>query len=336
MRMRTKTCRESPTIQVQIVTHNSVDCIAACLRSVLRQTVPIRRVLVIDNASTDGTTDVVESFGSHCTLLRLEKNCGYAAGHNIGFSEAKDDIDYVLTLNPDVILEPNYLSMLLDASMVSPKCGGLTGKLLRHGGAHSTNEIPVVDSAGLVMERFFHVRDRGAGQQDDGTYTVTDWPWGICGAAGLYRTTMLKDIQLPNGDVLDTRFFLYKEDVDLCWRARRRGWTFCFIPDAIAHHRRTWVRGTRMPAVAASHSFANQIALVIRHCPGWTAYLLVSLAVECGRFSLLLGTRPLVALRAASIIVRDWRYHWSCRTWLAEHDNIEPGALYDLCRIAHV
>ncbi|MCL6446038.1 MAG: glycosyltransferase family 2 protein [Alicyclobacillus sp.] len=340
MRMRIDSRSDSapnfPLVQVQVVTYNNADTIRSCLQSVFSQRVPVESVLVIDNASADGTPEIVARSGN-CELIRLPQNTGYAGGHNVGFRAAYDaGMDYVLTVNPDVVLHPDYLRCLLDDMSGNPCYGGAIGKLIRSRRSRRRGDNLVVDSAGLAMDRFFHVRDRGSGERDGPEYSSPASPWGICGAAALYRVDMLKDIQLPGGEVFDTRLFIYKEDVDLCWRARRRGWVFRYVPDAVADHRRTWVRGTRMPATAASHSFANQVALLIRHVPGWTVHLAATLVVEWLRFIILCGTRPVVAAKALRLILRDWRYHWNCRQWLAERDKVEECTLYDLCRPAHV
>src|SRR6185369_1019621 len=115
-------------VSVTIVTYNSGRFIKRCLESVLEQKYANMEVVVIDNASTDGTTDILEQFSDHCRIYYNDENIGFAAAQNqaIGLGQG----DWVLTLNPDVLLLPNFIQSLVDAGNVDPKVGSVCGKLL--------------------------------------------------------------------------------------------------------------------------------------------------------------------------------------------------------------
>jgi len=115
-------------VSVTIVTYNSGRFIKRCLESVLAQKYPNCEILIIDNNSTDGTIDILEQFEDRCTVVYNEENIGFAAAQNQAV--ALSNGDWVLTLNPDVLLLPNFIQALVDAGQLNPKIGTVCGKLL--------------------------------------------------------------------------------------------------------------------------------------------------------------------------------------------------------------
>jgi GT2 family glycosyltransferase len=112
---------QNSLVSVTIVTYNSGRFIKRCLESVLAQKYPSREIIVIDNNSTDGTIDILEQFEDRCTVVYNSENIGFAAAQNqaIGVSNGH----WVLTLNPDVLLLPNFIQALVDAGGIDPKIG---------------------------------------------------------------------------------------------------------------------------------------------------------------------------------------------------------------------
>src|SRR5271169_666524 len=106
-------------VSVTIVTYNSGRFIKRCLESVLAQRYSNKEVIVVDNASNDGTVDILEQFEDRCKIVYNDENIGFAAAQNqaIGLSDG----DWVLTLNPDVLLLPNFIQALVDAGQIDPK-----------------------------------------------------------------------------------------------------------------------------------------------------------------------------------------------------------------------
>src|SRR6185437_2657019 len=113
-------------VSVTIVTYNSGRFIKRCLESVLEQKYPNLEVIIVDNASTDGTVDLLEQFEDCCRIHYNNKNIGFAAAQNqaIGLSGG----EWVLTLNPDVLLLKNFIQALVDAAHLDPKIGTVCGK----------------------------------------------------------------------------------------------------------------------------------------------------------------------------------------------------------------
>src|SRR5947207_15607689 len=111
----------SDRVSVTIVTYNSGRFIKRCLESVLVQRYPYKEVIVIDNASRDGTVDILEQFEDRCQIVYNDENIGFAAAQNqaIGLSSG----DWVLTLNPDVLLLPNFIQSHYESSHIATKIG---------------------------------------------------------------------------------------------------------------------------------------------------------------------------------------------------------------------
>jgi len=297
------------TCQVQIVTYNSAAVIADCLSAVLAQSVQATRILVLDNGSDDGTLAIAREIaaGDHEGLVQIRaqaSNLGYAGAHNRGFAEAlAAGVDTVLTVNPDVLLAPDYLAWCLHqvarALEAGVQLGGVMGKLIRSDGR-------VLDSTGLVMGPVLHVVDRGADEADRGQYDRAPDVWGICGAAALYTGACLRALHEHDNMVLDEAFFLYKEDVDLCWRARLLGFSFLYAPRAQAVHERGWKRGQAPHALAEANSWANQVGIVVAYTPIWRGMYWLAMAAECVRWLLLLTRRPRTARLAWRLMRERW------------------------------
>ena len=307
----------SAKLQVQIVTYNSEDAIADCLDALLAQNLLPSRIIIIDNASIDQTKQVMESYQPifhekkivYETIF-LSSNTGYAAAHNQGIRAAlADQYELICTLNPDVRLDPNYLRYATSDFRLDAAIGGVTGKLLR---SQTAALKSIIDSAGLQMEAFYHVRDRGQDEVDRGQYDVPAYVWGVCGAAAVYRKEMLEELAYQ-GQYFDVSFFLYKEDVDLCWRGNSRGWKFYYEPRANAWHERGWKKGKQVATQAQIHSFANQIALLIKHVPSITPTLVLTIIVEMVRWMGIAIRSPETASSILRKIRAEWSNNWARR-----------------------
>jgi len=248
------------TVSIHIVTYNSASTIRQCLESVMEQQSVGCRVLVIDNASVDNSVTLVKSMGFD--VIRNDVNLGYAAAHNQAL--ARTDSPYVLTLNPDVYLDPFFLHHAVAALEADAQVGAVSGCLLRLD--HLSDTPYAIDSAGLFMRRNRRQGLRCEGASIDERPRTQTAIFGPDGAAAVYRRAMLDDIAV-NGEVFDEDFFMHKEDVDVCWRAQLRGWRSVFVPDAIAHHVRTFRPGQRASVTADLRFFGvrNRYLLMLKN-----------------------------------------------------------------------
>jgi GT2 family glycosyltransferase len=134
-------------VSVTIVTYNSGRFIRRCLESVLEQKYPRYEIVVIDNASSDGTSDILEQFEGRCRIYYNQENIGFAAAQNQAI--ACSGGDWVLTLNPDVLLLPDFIQRLVDAGHFDNRIGTVCGKLLTMTAHFEIPDKPVVDSTGI-------------------------------------------------------------------------------------------------------------------------------------------------------------------------------------------
>lgn len=193
------------------------------------------------------------------------------ASVNTGFAKAHNDLirsypsEYVLILNPDAILHPDFLERIVAALDARPDAASATGKLLRMDEA-------TLDSTGIIMLRSQRHLDRGADQPDRGQFDKPEDVFGPSGAAAFYRYKALEDVAVggQDGQYFDEDFFAYREDADLAWRCRLMGWTSIYVPSAIALHRRrvTPERRSSLSALINYHSVKNRFLLRINNMTG--------------------------------------------------------------------
>lgn len=240
-----------PKVIIQIVTWNSEKFLKDCLDSIFQQTFKSFSVLIIDNGSTDNSLEIVrnnyskqkikEKFNrtNNIFVFQNNKNLGFSRAHNQGFNLCQSE--YVLVLNPDVILEPDFLARLVRIANKEKKFGSFGGKLLRimTGDAECGEKIKtdIIDSAGLNMLKNHHFVDRGQGEKDKGQYDRLTDVFGISGACVLYRRQALEEVKI-NDEYFDQDFFAYQEDIDLAWRLQSGGWPALYAPQARAFHYR--------------------------------------------------------------------------------------------------
>ncbi len=257
----------SELVSVTIVTYNSGRFIKRCLDSVLDQIHPQIEIIVIDNSSTDGTTDILEPFEDRCRIIYNEDNIGFAAAQNqaIGLSKS----GWVLTLNPDVLLLPDFISALVHAGNLDPRIGTVCGKLLTMSAGFDFPEKPVVDSTGIYFTPTLRHLDRGSLEHDNGHYRQYEYVFGATAAAALYRREMIEDISL-DGEFFDSDFFVYREDADVAWRSQLLGWKCLFAPYARGYHVRKALPGNRraLPPEINMHSVKNRFLLRIKNISG--------------------------------------------------------------------
>jgi GT2 family glycosyltransferase len=238
--------KPKPLLTVSIVTYQGAAWMPGCLGSLSAQEAVDFEVIVHDNASSDGTLDLVEAWarmerekrGRHVRVEAMATNLGFAAAHDRGIAAARGDV--VVLLNQDVELDPGFLKAVVVAFERDPRIASVQPRLRKLRGPGE--RLEVLDTTGLVMGRDRRVISRAQGQPDGAAHADPGPVWGVDGPAPAYRRAALWEARLPNGrggwEVLDEDFFLYKEDVDLAWRLRLLGWTAWYEPAALGWHAR--------------------------------------------------------------------------------------------------
>lgn len=238
-----------PLVSIILLSYNSERFLRWCLNSILKQSYRNIEVICIDNNSRDGSVKIIEHFlcsikNIPTKLIKNVANTGYAAGHNLGIKNSHGQ--YILCLNPDVILEPGYITHCLAMFERNPKIGAITGKLFKFKfvDASTVDKTNIIDSCGLKITRSHRVIEWAGGEIDDKNFVSAKKVFGVSGAAPIFRKSALEKLFLFSGHYFDSDFFAYKEDVDLSFRLWHAGYECWYCPTAIAYHHR-WETGTR-------------------------------------------------------------------------------------------
>ena len=254
-------------VSVLITTYNSAKFLDRCLESLRQQTYDQLEIIVVDNASADSTRSFLQTMGNNVRLILNATNVGFAAAQNQGVRVAKGK--WLLSLNPDVLLAPDFIAKLVAAGEADPSIGTVCGKLLRWSLGDEPEFTQVVDSTGIYFTPDLRHLDRGAGHEDRGQYDQPEFVFGATGAAALYRRSMVEDVSLDE-DFFDEDFFSYREDADLAWRAQLMGWKCLYVPEARGWHVRrvTPERRRELPLVINFHSVKNRFLMRAKNIAG--------------------------------------------------------------------
>ncbi|MCW5978331.1 MAG: glycosyltransferase family 2 protein [Bryobacteraceae bacterium] len=286
-----------PSVCVTIVTHNSLRYIDRCLKAVLAQDYAPIEVVVVDNASNDGSSEALARYEYAARVIRNPVNTGFASGQNQAIGES--DSDWALTLNPDALLKPGFIRRLVTAARLDPNVGVVCGKLLRAAPDLSLPMDRRVDSAGIHFTPNLRHFDRGWNEPDDGRFGEVEYVFGASAAAALYRREMIRDVSLEDG-FFDPDFFAYREDADVAWRAQLLGWRCLYVPEAVAYHVRRVVpeKRWRTPAALRMHAVKNRFLMRLKNMTPdlyrrqWLPVLLRDLVVVGGCFLMEPGSLP--------------------------------------------
>ena len=258
---------DNDRVSVTIVTYNSGRFIKRCLESVLAQRYANKEIIVIDNASSDGTVDILEQFEDRCQIIYNDENIGFAAAQNQAIRCSAGE--WVLTLNPDVLLLPNFIQAMVDAGQFDSKIGTVCGKLLAILATFDLPDKPLVDSTGIYFTPMLRHLDRGSQEVDNGHYLKHEYVFGATAAAALYRRQMIDDISIGE-EFFDPDFFVYREDADVAWRAQLMGWKCIYTPHARGYHVRKVLPGNRraLPPGINMHSVKNRFLMRLKNMTG--------------------------------------------------------------------
>jgi len=213
-----------PHVSVIVLNWNGKHLLELCLPSVLSQDWSDYEVVVFDNGSTDGSVEWVRQNFPTVRLMCSERNLGFARGNNEAVRAT--GAPYVVLLNNDADPAPDWLGELVRAADSAPDVGMCASKMV------SLSDPSIMDACGIEVDRAGIGWNRYSGEPDRPEETAPYEVFGPCAGAALYRRAMLDQVGL-----LDEDYFIYYEDVDLAWRAQRRGWRCLYVPAARATHR---------------------------------------------------------------------------------------------------
>lgn len=220
---------------VVILNWNTRTLLERFLPAVVESCRGIADVVVADNASTDGSADMVEKEFPETRLIRLEENLGFTGGYNAALAGISDAEYYVL-LNSDIDLDKGWLEPLVKWMDSHQDCAVCGPKLLALGESmERTGRFEYAGAAGGMLDRFGYPWCRGRvmkmTEEDRGQYDTPEKVFWVSGACLMTRKSVWESL-----GGLDGRFFAHMEEIDYCWRAALRGWSVNVVPESRVWH----------------------------------------------------------------------------------------------------
>jgi GT2 family glycosyltransferase len=246
-----------PLVFIIILNWNGWRDTVLCVESCRKLSWPNFRILVIDNASSDGSEAILRDHLPDIQIIQSGANLGFAGGNNVGIRLAIDaSADYIWLLNNDTEVAPETLTELVSAMGSVPMAGMASSKIYLH------DEPQKLDFAGGLWEQG-RLRRRllGANQVDHGQYDEPPERSSVSGCSLMVRVLMVQDIGL-----MDESYFLYWEDTEWCARAQRKGYSILFAPRSHVWHK---VSASTGKDSFAQHYylFRNGLFFLIGHDP---------------------------------------------------------------------
>jgi GT2 family glycosyltransferase len=245
-------------ISIVIPAYRATAALRACLRSLCRQADPATtQVIVVDDASSDGTAEMVEGDFPEVELVRRRTNGGFARAVNTGMDRVSPESRFIAVLNSDTAVEPGWLEPALEAMRRDPSIGAVAPRIVRH------DEPAVIDSAGMGYTIAGWAYRRGHGRRFGPPFDEAAPVLGPTGTAAVFRREALRDQpSLYRGDLAG-----YYEDTELALRLQLAGWGCLYVPDSVVRHRVSRSYG-RAPARKTYHVSCNLEMVFWEYMPG--------------------------------------------------------------------
>lgn len=294
----------APRVLIIVLCYNGVELTLACLESLGRISYPDADVLVVDNASSDGTPARVRAAFPRAQVLETGVNGGFAAGNNVGLRIALErGYDYALLLNNDTEVAPDFLDHLVAAAEADPQIG-IAGPLICY---YERPEL-IWSAGGVIDWRGGTSAMRGIGERDRGQYAAPAPVDFVTGCALLCRRAALE-----RAGLLDERFFMYYEETEWCVRVARAGLRIVHVPAARLLHKIPLSDRSDRPYVA--YYMTRNRLLFLRQTWAPPATWLRALLLQDARTLLSLSLRPKWRARRPhrDAMLRAWRDFWRGR-----------------------
>lgn len=246
----------APKISVILLNLNAYQDTRDCLESLRQVRYDNFEITVVDNGSVDDSASRLAREFASVTFLRSERNLGFTGGNNLGIDHAlQRGAKYVLLLNNDTLVDPEFLRILIEAAETDDKIGMVGPKIY-----YASEPRRIWYAGGRTNSWGCH--HIGLDEFDTGTkFSRIEQTGFISGCAMLIKSRVLQEIGL-----LDDRLFVYHEDTDLCMRARKANYTCVFVPQSVIWHKisRTCGRESNFTLYLSTR---NQLAWIARHAP---------------------------------------------------------------------
>jgi len=323
------TLRYQPSVLIIILNWNGGADTCDCLRSLANINYKNHRTLVIDNASTDNSIELIKRDFPDTEIIRNDQNFGYAGGNNVGITIGlNNSFDYILLLNNDTVVDANFLEPLVKAMEAAPNISASQPKIFYHG------EPNILWCTGASFDRDaldFTLDNNKTIDCGDSFERITEIE--ICvGAAILLRSSVIREV-----GVLDRDFYLMHEESDWCFRARKKGYSCIVVPKSKIWHKVSASLGEASPLMTY-FSTRNLLCWVKRHV-GYISW--ACLFYRTIRAAFLLPSAKYIIFGSSKEGSRHiknmyWRLSTSIRKMLASSSDpmsiARRQAIYDYCR----
>lgn len=253
----------NPLVISVILNTNRRQDLLVCLASLEKSDYLNHKIIVLDNASSDGSVEATEKAFSEVEISKLSRNLGYAGNNNVGIAHAvTQGAEWIFVLNEDTVVAQDCLSKLISAGESDPRIG-ITGPLV-----YNHDEALLIQSAGGRLDRYWRAWHLLENELDEGQYSQThevDW---ISGCAIMVRRDVIEEV-----GALDERFFYYWEETEWCLRAHKQGWRIVHVPLAKLWHKGVQ-RDYRPSAGVTYYNTRNRFFAMAKHNAPLVAWLI--------------------------------------------------------------
>ena len=240
-------------VTIVIPNYKGKEYLFSCVKSLYEKDQTEKKILIIDNASNDGSIEEVVKEYPEVECVMLDKNYGFCRAVNIGIE--KTDTPYVILLNNDTVIKDNYVKYLLDSIKKDPNIFSVEPKMIQY---HDPSKI---DSAGTYYNAlgwaYAYGKDKSVKK-----YNNIRKIFAACGGASIYRKKVFEEIGM-----FDEKHFAYLEDIDVGYRARIFGYENWYVPTALVYHVGSGTSGSRYNQFKTRYSSRNNIYLIYKNMP---------------------------------------------------------------------
>jgi len=288
-------------VAVIVITHNGKKYLKQCFESLLNQSYKDFEIFLLDNASTDGSSDFVRQNFPKVKIIRFNRNLGFSKGYNRAIGMV--DADYIALLNDDTKVHFRWLEELVKAINIDKRVAAVGSKILFY------QNPAVVQHAGGKITPIGAGMDIGFGEPIDGKYNIKRYVGYVCGAAMLIDKKIFEEV-----GGFDEDYFAYFEDVDLCWRFWLHGYKVLYVPTSIVYHKFGGSWGGRLTVPRLFFSHLNKLRNTIKNFELKNVFIGIVLNVlfDFIRILFLLKRRKFIEImfiiKAWMVFLKDLKY----------------------------
>ena len=243
-------------VSIIIVNWNGLEHLKKCLPSIFKQNYKKFEVILVDNGSSDNSVNWVRKNYPQIIIVKNKTNLGFAEGNNRGYVASKGD--YVLFLNNDTNASRDFLEPLVSVLKKDHSVGGVQSKIL------FMDSPGTLDSTGSYLTKTGFLYHGGVYQKDSAKFNKKKVIYSAKGACMMFRRNVIEETLL-DGEVLDSKFFAYFEETDLCHRVWLAGYRIMYVPESVIYHKFGASSIKLKKSFVEYHSYKNRINSYIKN-----------------------------------------------------------------------